>query len=417
MKFKYLSVIPLVCMLASCGSDPMASVSQSLPSDVEQVNSQTEQVKYAAAVEKAIAGFDNLDYYGAMYHLSLNYSVSEVMAGQGMSASVFASVSGDLTFGFETVSERMIHAYSGAFIKLSNFSLNFSSVLPEAIKEYYPIPEQLNFSNINMAAYIFEGEDGATLYADLSDYNLQNAIQQGLALSGMPEEGKKDEKTGEYVYGINDVMDTLLGERPAGSLYRPGKVSLNLSALLAAYAEENPDAGISQSEIEKPLTFAIEEMKSYVGEALEDIVGYLPMVCAALQPVVGVKTEQALIGEQVVKTSVVMNVSSADIINKFQIPAEQFPVNGYAGLMFSVGTDAGSKYPALEELKLSVNASINQGQGVNASINGSLSLDAHYDEQVELPTLSEQEIKEYNDITEEILDLVFPPEEIQIGVK
>ena len=105
------------------------------------------------------------------------------------------------------------------------------------------------------------------------------------------------------------------------------------------------------------------------------------------------------------KTSIAINVSSAQIAAALEIPPEYMPVNGVAGLLVSVGMDKGSEDYALEEISLSANVS-GSIEEVSFAINGSVSLTALYNEQATMKVLGETEKPNYADVTASVYGII-----------
>lgn len=405
MKKKFLSIIPMVALLASCGSDPMAAVSQTLPNDVEKVDSKADPVLYTRAVDEIFDGMNEMDYEAASYHLSVDYSMSESGSVRGVSISGSARVSGDLYFGFEQAvveKEKFSYVYLEAK-NLTVFSnMNMSQQGPESIA----MPSTIDFKNVNFGAYLAETEAGALGILDLSDHALQDGILKLLLDMGYELEGQ--ESGDMYISGANDMLDMFLGEKIKDSNYRPGLVSLNLSELLEAYDAlqakiQDEYVPLSESEIKHPVSFVISEAMGAIDDLFEQVQAYLPMILAAVEPAIGVELEHTALGDLITKSSLAANVSSADLCSKLNIDPSEFPVSGYAGILISVGMDTGANYPVLEELKLAANVSYSM-EGLSVSINGHIYFDGSYEDKASIREFT-GDVESATDLTDLVIEL------------
>ena len=397
MKKRLLMVVPVIALLASCGSDPMDAVRKSLPGDVAVVD--PGKVDQDVIDEYISDAFEEMFYsleYKAVYNLSVDLSFSVNGTNEAGTFSGSSRIKGDITLGYDMVLVEDV-AYSSIFLKVSGLTVESNLKLPDAMKEEMPIPESISIRNVDFYAYAFESELGAYAYVDLSNHSLQDYAKTALSLSGIKQEE------------IDGMLDSLLGEKIEGTEYRPGLAEIDLTDLFTQIDQAKTAQGAepaSEDDLEHPISLlldlgdsGVEDIKTGFNEMVSDI---LP----ALSPVVGVKYSDE--GGEVAgleKTSIVMNVSSSQVAEAIGIPADQMPVQGVAGLLVTVGMDKGSEMYCLEELSLSANVSGNI-EGVSFSFNGSVSLTATYNEEATMVTLTEEEMKTYSPITDELAGLI-----------
>ena len=397
MKKRLLMVVPVIALLASCGSDPMDAVKKSLPGDVEYVDpAKTEE----GVIDEYVSDvFDEMFYsleYKAVYNLSVDVSLSVNGTNEAGTFNGSGRIKGDVQIGYDVKLVEEV-PYSSIFLKVSGLTVESNTKLPDTVKEKMPIPENMSIKDVDLYVYAFESEMGAYAFVDLSNHALQDYAKTTLALNGMKQEE------------VDGLLDSLLGEKIEGSEYRPGLAEIDLTDLFTQINQAKVAEGAesaSEEDLKHPITAILtlgdEEMESIkidFNEMIEDI---LP----ALSPAVGVKYSDE--GGEVIgleKTSVVMNVNSSQIATAMGIPAEQMPVQGVAGLLVSVGMDKGSENYVLEELSLSANVSGNM-EGISFSVNGSVSLTATYNDQAEMVVLTEAQMKTYSPITDELADLI-----------
>ena len=396
MKKRLLMVVPVLALLASCGeTDPMEAVRKTLPDDVSVVDPAKEgEGVVEEYIDDAFKEMLNISEIRSVYHLAADLSVSTSVVVENATYGGSARLKGDLYFGFETVTEDE-KSYSSVFLNLENFTLNSHLNLPDEVKEKMPIPEDIAFNDVSLFVYATELEDGAVAYFDLSNPVLQDYIKSELDLNKMTEEQ------------IETTLDSILGEKIEGSEYRPGLALVDVTKLLESINEARVAEGakaMEEQEMLHPITAILTFAQEFVGQIETSMNEFVSEFLPYVSPIVGIKTTEISEGEEGLdKTSIAINVSSAQIADALKIPASQMPVNGVAGLLVSVGMDKGSEDYALEEISLSANVS-GSIEEVSFAINGSVSLTALYNEQATMKELDETE--NYADVTDTVYGLI-----------
>ena len=399
MKKRLLMVVPVLALLTSCGeTDPMEAVKKSLPDDVSVVDPAKEGESVVEEyIDDAFKEILNISEMRSVYHLAADLSVSTSVVVENATYGGNVRLKGDLYFGFETVVTADEKSYSSLFLDLDNFTLNSHLNLPDEVKEKMPIPEDIAFNNVNLFAYATELEDGTVAYFDLSDHVLQDYIKTELVLTKMPEEQ------------IETTLDSLLGEKIEGSEYRPGLSFVNVTDLLESINEARVAEGaeaMEEQEMLHPITAILTFAQEFVGQIETSMNEFVSEFLPFVSPIVGIKMTEISEGQEGLdKTSIAINVSSAQIAAALEIPAEQMPIKGVAGLLVSVGMDKGSEDYALEEISLSANVS-GTIEEVSFAINGSVSLTALYNEQATMEELDETEKSNYADVTASAIGII-----------
>lgn len=398
MKKRLLMVIPVLALLTSCGeADPMEAVRKSLPDDVSVVDPAKEgEGVVEGYIDDAFKEMLNISEIRSVYHLAADLSASISVAVENITYGGNVRLKGDLYFGFETVTVDE-KSYSSLFLDLENFTLNSHLNLPDEAKEKMPIPEDIAFNDVSLFAYATELEDGTVAYFDLSNPVLQDYIKTELALTKMSEEQ------------IETTLDSLLGEKIEGSEYRPGLALVNVTKLLESINEARVAEGaqaMEEQEMLHPITAILTFAQEFVGQIETNMNEFVSEFLPYVSPIVGIKMTEISEGEEGLdKTSIAINVSSAQIAAALEIPPEYMPVNGVAGLLISVGMDKGSEDYALEEISLSANVS-GTIEEVSFAINGSVSLTALYNEQATMEELGETEKLNYADVTASVYGII-----------
>lgn len=398
MKKRLLMVVPVLALLTSCGeTDPMEAVRKSLPDDVNVVDPAKEgEGVVEEYIDDAFKEMLNISEMRSVYHLAADLSASTSVVVENVTYGGNARLKGDLYFGFETVTVDE-KSYSSLFLDLDNFTLNSHLNLPDEAKEKMPIPEDIAFNNVSLFVYATELEDGTVAYFDLSDHVLQDYIKTELVLTKMPEEQ------------IETTLDSLLGEKIEGSEYRPGLSLVNVTDLLESINEARVAEGaqaMEEQEMLHPITAILTFAQEFVGQIETNMNEFVSEFLPYVSPIVGIKTTEISEGEEGLdKTSIAINVSSAQIAAALEIPPEYMPVNGVAGLLVSVGMDKGSEDYALEEISLSANVS-GTIEEVSFAINGSVSLNALYNEQATMEELGETEKLNYANVTATVYGII-----------
>lgn len=398
MKKRLLMVVPVLALLTSCGeTDPMEAVRKSLPDDVSVVDPAKEGASVVEEyIDDAFKEMLNISEMRSVYHLAADLSVSTSVVVENATYGGNVRLKGDLYFGFETVTVDE-KSYSSLFLDLDNFTLNSHLNLPDEVKEKMPIPEDIAFNDVNLFAYATELEYGTVAYFDLSNHVLQDYIKTELVLNKMTEEQ------------IETTLDSLLGEKIEGSEYRPGLALVNVTTLLESINEARVAEGaeaMEEQEMLHPITAILTFAQEFVGQIETSMNEFVSEFLPLVSPIVGIKMTEISEGvEGLDKTSIAINVSSAQIAAALEIPPEYMPVNGVAGLLISVGMDNGSEDYALEEINLSANVS-GAIEEVSFAINGSVSLTATYNEQATMEELGETEKLNYADVTVTVYGLI-----------
>ena len=398
MKKRLLMVVPILALLTSCGeTDPMDAVRKSLPDDVSVVDSAKEgEGVVEEYIDDAFKEMLNISEIRSVYHLAADLSVSTSVVVENATYGGNVRLKGDLYFGFETVTVDE-KSYSSLFLDLDNFTLNSHINLPDEVKLKMPIPEDIAFNDVSLFAYATELEDGAVAYFDLSDHEIQNYAKTVLEANGLTEEQ------------IESTLDSLLGEKIEGSEYRPGFALVNVTNLLESINEARVAKGaeaMEEQEMLHPITAILTFAQEFVGQIETSMNEFVSEFLPVVSPIVGVKMTEAGEGvEGLDKTSIAINVSSAQIAAALEIPPEYMPVNGVAGLLVSVGMDKGSEDYALEEISLSANVS-GAIEETSFAINGSVSLTALYNEQATMQEVGEIEKPNYADVTASVYGII-----------
>lgn len=398
MKKRLLMVVPLLALLTSCGeTDPMDAVRKTLPDDVSVVDPATEEAGVVEEyIDDAFKEMLNISEIRSVYHLAADLSVLTSVVVENATYGGNVRLKGDLYFGFETVTVDE-KSYSSIFLDLDKLTLNSHLNLPDKVKEKMPIPEDIAFNDVSLFAYATELEDGTVAYFDLSNHVLQDYIKTELVLNKMTEEQ------------IETTLDSLLGEKIEGSDYRPGLALIDVTSLLESINEARVAEGaeaMEEQEMLLPITAILTFAQEFVGQIETSMNEFVSEFLPFVSPIVGIKTTETSGGvEGLDKTSIAINVSSDQIAAALEIPAEQMPINGVAGLLISVGMDKGSEDYALEEISLSANVS-GAIEEVSFAVNGSVSLTALYNEQATMEELGETEKLNYADVTATIYGLI-----------
>ena len=391
-------VVPILALLTSCGeTDPMDAVRKSLPDDVSVVDPAKEgEGVVEEYIDDAFKEMLNISEIRSVYHLAADLSVSTSVVVENATYGGNVRLKGDLYFGFETVTVDE-KSYSSLFLDLDNFTLNSHLNLPDEVKSKMPISEDIAFNDVSLFAYATELEDGAVAYFDLSNHEIQNYAKTVLAANSLTEEQ------------IESTLDSLLGKKIEGSEYRPGLALVNVTNLLESINEERVAEGaeaMEEQEMLHPITAILTFAQEFVGQIETSMNEFVSEFLPVVSPIVGVKMSEAGEGvEGLDKTSIAINVSSAQIAAALEIPPEYMPVNGVAGLLISVGMDKGSEDYALEEISLSANVS-GAIEETSFAINGSVSLTALYNEQATMQEVGETAKLNYADVTATVYGII-----------
>lgn len=393
MRKRIFTMIPLVALLASCGSapDPLAAVAKQLPSDVTPVSTSTpeQQETYSRALNKVMEGITTFDFSKSVYELSLGLSVSVSGSYQGVAFSGSVGLSGSVTVGFDQYEENE-EIYSRMFMSVDNLSFTANINLPSAMLERMPvtIPTRMNYS-LKFAEYIEETPSGTFVYADYSDHGLQDIIKKFVEIN--VEEAKD----------IEDALDAILGEKGVSG-YRPGLAKINLSSILPEIYQDMTNKALPPAIANKPISYAMDMMGDSIEEFLSKAGDMLPAIVELASPYVGVQSN----GNELGKVTAVFNVNVASLIQQAGGDPSQVPVSGVFGLLVSVGTDHGSTVPVLEQLDLSANMTVSL-QGFTIGVNGSLAFNAYFGSQAEAKYEDGGDDKSsYVDVTSVIADLM-----------
>ena len=397
MKKRILLVLPLAALATGCGeADPMESVKKTLPEDVEVVEKDEDHKDIIAEyIDDAFVDLVNVSDEIAVYHLSIDLSLSvNGQMGEGMYYSGSSTMKGDLLFGYGTayIEDK---PYTSAFIKLSHFTVNETIHLPQAMKEEMPIPENMSLNDVNLYVYATESEEGTFAYVDLSDETIQNYAKLILGMNG-------------YTGDEDEILDSLLGKKDEETGYRPGLAEVNVSQLIKMFDDANPyHEPLPQQMIDQPLSYFLTMGKAEAEGLKTDMSGIAETVLEFITPDVGVKYSETSDPSEMAaieSVSIAANVRSSQIATALGVTDADLPVHGVAGLLITVGDETGSDGYALQQLSLSANMYGNI-EGFNFSFNGSLNLEAAYNELAELIVPLPAELELYSDVTEGIYHL------------
>lgn len=390
MRKRIFTMIPLVALLASCGSapDPLAAVAKQLPGDVTPVSTSTpeQQETYSRALNKVMEGITTFDFSKSVYELSLGLNVSVSGSYQGVAFSGSVGLRGSVTVGFDQHKESE-ETYSSMFMSVDNLSFTANINLPSDMLERMPFTFPTSMScGLKFAEYIEETPSGTFVYADYSDRGLQDIIAKVI---GMNAEEAKD---------IEDTLDAILGEKD-GSGYRPGLAKINFTTLLPEIYQDMTNEALPPAIANKPISYAMDMMGNSIEEFLSKAGDMLPAIVEIVNPYVGVQYN----GNELDKVTAVFNVNVASLIQQAGGDPSSVPVSGVFGLLVSVGTDHGSKVPVLETLELSANMSV-ATENFTVGLNGNLAFNAYFGSQANVKHVSNP--SSYVDVTSVITDLM-----------
>ena len=336
----------------------------------------------------------NISDNKVVYHLSVDFSMTtEGSMGEGLNYSGGSSVKGDLLFGYE-VKYVEDNPYTSAFFQAINFTLSEHMSFPEAVKEKMSIPEAISFSNVNFYGYVTESADGTLAYLDLSDHSIQDYAKLVIESNG-------------YAAFADGILNAVLGDKIEGTEYRPGLVKVDVSKLIKDIDDLDDSAeheALPEDLVKQPLSYYLSMGRMGVAEIEETVAGLAESVLTVVTPQVGVKyaekehPEDPAEMSELVSTSFVLNVSSAEVAANFGVSEEQLPIHGVAGLLVTVGDETGAELYALQELKLQANLS-GDFEEFKFSFNGLFHLEASYNDQAELVVPLNDELLQFNDIT------------------
>lgn len=390
MRKRIFTMIPLVALLASCGSapDPLAAVAKQLPNDVTPVSktSEEEQETYSRALNKVMEGITTFDFSKSVYELSLGLNVSVSGSYQGVAFSGSVGLSGGVKVGFDQYKESE-ETYSRMFMSVDNLSLSANINLPSAMLEKMPFtfPTSMSYG-LKFAEYIEETPSGTFVYADYSDHGLQDIIAGVVGLN-VTEQSK-----------IDEALDNILGTKD-GSGYRPGYAKINLSSILPEIYQDMTNNALPPAIANKPISYAMDMMGNSIEEFLSKAGDMLPAIVEIVNPYVGVQYN----GNELDKVTAVFNVNVASLIQQAGGDPSSVPVSGVFGLLVSVGTDHGSSVPVLETLELSANMSV-ATENFTVGLNGNLAFNAYFGSQANVKHVENP--SSYVDVTSVITDLM-----------
>ena len=408
MKFKYLITLPLVAVLASCGTSRSAAekVNQKLPSDVKKVAADDEA--YQDYINAAIdSGLGNLlSFDDTLYHLRVDFDGKLNLKSEQVKSNNNASVHGDVYLGWNVLSTED-DDYFFAYVGVKDFTVKAHVEYPVFDEETEALVNtnyDFNYKNLSLQVFYEELPGvGALAFIDLSNHGVQDLLKQALVLAGLPEESTVDPETEEPVIGYKDILDLVLGTAEEGETYRPGYSYINISQILQAVTEPEGDDGEYTDEqlytFAHPLPLIMMEAFEEAYESIAEVAQIAKFVLPSLEPTVGAKVDAEGNPE---KISIVYNSTVKDVVKKFageDYDASELPVSGNFGIKYTVGTNNGSEELCLEELVVAFYGNVtteDEDVVANGSIDAKLALDVHYGDQaqIEFP-LTQQALEPY----------------------
>lgn len=338
---KYLLTLPLVAILASCGTTKVETnpgaekVRQKLPEGIVEVDK--DDMRYNKLYDEAYIGLFNFNYKSFQFEVNLDASVA--IKVDGVTQKV--AVKGGITFGskYDIASDCYYTALS-----VENFTVKVDT--PEI---------KLDLENVNIDAYMVTNQKESNIYLDLSDPKIKSTVVN--------------------VLGINEQMWTyLFGENSKGHL----NFTKFLTEIDQSHAEEEGyepfDELLKRSPIEYLLTFLETNVSPY---AL-----YLPYFTESLQKMglqIGVPE-----GEESPRQIALLLNTTFDKINSL-IPGDVLKPLGKSnvGMMVTVGKDVGVDEFVLEALSAGVYID-KKIEGVGVKLDASVNAEACYEDEVML---------------------------------
>lgn len=349
MKFKYLITLPLVALLASCGSQPSEQIServkQKLPEDVEQVSGSEEKTDL---IRSLIEGVTDLHLVGSMFNAQ--YKAEVKGSGKLMNYSVNESslIEASVGAGFEkydetTAGDDLIRGFVGITDLDMQGTLQFPGLKETEDESAAPELElktiEVNYENISLPMYYIEEEDATNLYINASNTDLQDLVVTVTSMIGVED--------------IDSMLDLVLGEKGEEEEYRPGKIAVNVTtvmeAVLNGIAGEEEVPAVMLEMAKHPFKYLELYLKDMIAQRLnKGTIAYLASKIAGLNPAVGAKYEE----EELSRVSMAWNSLVKDAVKKFGGDTKDMPISGSFGLLVSAGTETGAEQLALQEVQV-----------------------------------------------------------------
>ena len=396
MKFKYLITLPMVALLASCGTQPeqvSARVKQKLPEDVVEVS---DAEKSSSLVEEAVRSVSRFTLEDAMYNAQYSAEVSG--SGKLMNFSVRESAQANLSvsLGFEkydqTDAEEPEDLFRG-YIGVTDLDIHGSVQVPQVKEkvtrkeapEYELKTYELDVDDVTLPMYYIETDDETDLYINASSSKLQDLIVTVAGISGMDEDS------------IDGMLDLVLGELPEGQQYRPGKLYLNVTSIMNGVLNEMfKETGVPAQFLEiakHPFKFASSYLTGMLASVFTEAnIEAVTGVIESLKPTIGAKYDEK---EALSKVSLVWNSTYKNAIKKMGGDPSEMPISGSFGLLVSAGTENGSKELALQEVqaKMDLKGPFESEMGkLTISSKIDMDLSASYGELAVVPSMPDGEL-------------------------
>lgn len=394
MKFKKFITVPMIALLASCGTQTGEQVSkrviQRLPEDVVQVE---DDEKSQGLIDEFVKGVSRFTLEDALYsgHIGAELSASGKVTNFNLKE--YAKLDATVLAGFkkyaQTEEENPVDLYRG-YIGLSDLDIKASLQIPtvnqSGTEEGQSLKVQtveVDLQDISLSMYYYETADAAKLYVDMSDTRIQDLVTTVATAAGMSSM-------------VDTFLDGVLGAKPEGQKYRPGKFNIDVTNVIDRYLKSKYE----ESEIPAEYLDAIKHPFKFLNDALvdkitsaftEDVIGRVVETIENLKPAVGAKYDE----DNLSKVSLVWNSTVKNAIKEIGGDSSvQLPVSGSFGLEISVGKEHGSKALALQELlaKADIKGSVNNGTG-RISVSGKVDVEceAYYGSQAVVPVFPDSD--------------------------
>lgn len=388
MKFKKFITVPMIALLASCGTQTGEQVSkrviQRLPEDVVQVE---DDEKSQGLIDEFVKGVSRFTLEDALYsgHVGVELSASGKILN--LAVKEYAKLDATVLAGFkkyaQTEGENPVDLYRG-YIGLSDLDVKASLQIPtvnQSEAEESPSLQvktvEVDLQDISLSMYYYETADGSKLYVDMSDTRIQDLVTTVATAAGMSSM-------------IDTYLDSILGAKEEGQQYRPGKFYIDVTNIINSYLTEKYAGSEIPSEyldvIKHPFKFLSDALVDRITSAFtEEVIGNVVETIKGLKPTVGAKYDE----EKLSKVSLVWNSTVKNAVKEIGGDSSvQLPVSGSFGLEISVGNEHGSKALVLQELlaKADIKSSVNN-EMAKLSISGAVDVEceAYYGSQAVVP--------------------------------
>ena len=395
MKFKKFITVPMIALLASCGTQTGEQVSkrviQRLPEDVVQVE---DDEKSQGLIDEFVKGVSRFTLEDALYsgHVGAELSASGKVTNFNLKE--YAKLDATVLAGFkkyaQTEGENPIDLYRG-YIGLSDLDVKASLQIPGVSQsgegETPSLKVQtveVDLQDISLSMYYYETADAAKLYVNMSDTRIQDLVTTVATAAGMSSM-------------VDTILDSILGAKEEGQQYRPGKFYIDVTNVIDRYLKSKYEEGEIPAEyldvIKHPFKFLNDALVDRITSAFtEEVIGKVVETIENLKPAVGAKYDDQ---ENLSKVSLVWNSTVKNAIKEIGGDSSvQLPVSGSFGLEISVGNEHGSKALALQELlaKADIKGSVNNGTG-RISVSGAVDVEceAYYGEQAVVPAFPDSD--------------------------